>query len=60
MNPHTSLSALYLVFIFQKVKDIETGKEWQSQQTTQQVTRKRPAEESCASETEPPKVVKRS
>lgn len=49
---------LYLVFMFQKVKDIDTGKEWQSQQTTQE-TRKRPAE-SSASGTEPPKVVKYS
>ena len=53
-----SISALYLVFMFQKVKDIDTGKEWQSQQTTQE-TRKRPAE-SNASGTEPPKVVKYS
>ena len=50
-------SAIYCVFMFQKVKDMDTGEEWKSSQKTE-VSRKRPYE--GATEIEPPKVQKYS
>ncbi|XP_053402078.1 mRNA cap guanine-N7 methyltransferase-like [Mercenaria mercenaria] len=46
---------IYCVFMFQKVRDLETGEEWTCATTTDS-SRKRPAEE--ASHTDPPKVSK--
>ena len=51
------ISAIYCVFMFQKVRDMDSGKEWKSSQMTE-MPRKRPAE--GATETESPKVQKYS